>query len=118
MLSIMSFWSAMALLCCVIVSLRFAMRHTTLSRLVLLSSRSGETKTLAMGKGGNLFCVDRGAIVRVLSDCCASRTFALGFLVLLAGPGVGGVADTRPRVEAAIGAPALWFVDREASHPT
>jgi len=52
---------------------------------------------------------------RVLSDCWASCTFALGFFVRLggaAGGSRGGVADTRSGVEAAIGAPGLRSVGR------
>ena len=67
------------LLCYVIVPLRLAMGCTTSSRLVLLSSLAGETETLEDGNGGNSFCVGRDSIVRVLSDYCASRTFALSF---------------------------------------
>ena len=54
-------------------------------------------------------------MARVLSDCRASCTFALGFLVRLggaAGGSRGGVADTRSGVEAAIGAPGLRSVGR------
>ena len=84
--------------------------------MAFLPSRSGETETLAVGNGGNPFCVDRGAIVRVFSDCWASSTFALGFLIRPLGEAAsvarGGVADTRSGVEAAIGAPRLRSVGR------
>jgi hypothetical protein len=102
----MLFWFVMTLLYCVIISSRPVTSLAIPPRLVLLPSRSGET--LAVGNGGNPFCVDRGAIVRVFSDCWASSTFALGFLVRpfggAAGGTRGGVADTRLGVEAAIGA--------------
>ena len=86
-------------------------------------------ETLAVGNGGSICCVacipvcgavccsncaDLGA-VRVLSDCWASCTFALGFLIRLsgaAGGSRGGVADTRLGVKAAIGAPGLRLVGR------
>ena len=107
----------MTLLCCVIIFFKFVIRLAISSRSVLLPSRLGET--LAVGNGGNPFCVDRCAIVRVFSDCWASSTFALGFLVRpfggAAGGTRGGVADTRSGVEAAIGAPALRSVGRLAA---
>ena len=88
------------------------------SKLVLLPSRSGETETLAVGNGGNPFCVDRGAIVHVFSDCWASSTFALGFLVRplggAAGVARGGVADTRSGVKVTIGALGLRSVGRRS----
>lgn len=79
---------------------------TTLSRLVLLSSLSGETETLADGNDGNLFCVGRDSIVHVLSNHCTSRTFALGFPKRP----LGGVAGTCPGVVVSIWAAALCFV--------
>ncbi|KAF2179574.1 hypothetical protein K469DRAFT_300101 [Zopfia rhizophila CBS 207.26] len=46
-------------------------------------------------------------MVYILNDCCASSTFALGFLARpfsgTAGGSRGGVVDTRSGVEAAIG---------------
>ena len=82
------------------------MSDATSFRFVSLPSRSGATIALADGS----FCVNRGAIERVLNDCWASRTFALGFLVRpfgAAGAREGGVVGTRLGVEAAIGAPRL-----------
>lgn len=95
--------------CYVIVSLRLAMGCTTSSRLVLLSSLSGGTETFADGSGGNSFCVGRDSIVRILSDRCTPRTFALGFPEWPLGGGAGrtrgGVAGTRPGVEVSIEGP-------------
>jgi len=92
------------------------MSLTIFFRLMLLPSHSGKTETLAVGNRGNPFCVDRGAIVRVFSDCWASSTFALGFLVRplseAAGATRGGVANTRSGVDAAIGAPGFRSVGR------
>jgi len=114
----MLFWFVMTLLCCVIISFRFVMSLAISSRLVLLPLRLGETETLAVGNGGNLFCVDRGAIVCVFSDCWAFSTFALGFLVRplggAAGVARGGVADTRLGVEVTIGALGLCLVGRRS----
>jgi len=89
----------------------------------------GEVEALAVGNGGSICCVACspvcGAVVcylncaniwdRVLSDCWASCTFALGFFVRLggaAGGSRGGVADTRLGVKVAIGAPGLRLVGR------
>lgn len=96
----------MLLLYYVIVSLRLAVGCTTSSRLVLLSSLAGETETLEDGNGGNSFCVGRDSIVRVLSDRCTSRAFALDFPERP----LGGVAGTRPGVVVSIWAAALCFV--------
>lgn len=54
-------------------------------------------------------CADRRETVRVLSDCWASSTFALGFLVR-AFAGEVGVVGTRLGVEAATGASRLSAV--------
>ena len=89
----------------VIVSLRLAVGCTTSSRLVLLSSLAGETETLEDGNGGNSFCVGRDSIVRVLSDRCTSRAFALDFPERPL-----GVAGTRPGVVVSIWAAVLCFV--------
>ncbi|KAF2178941.1 hypothetical protein K469DRAFT_695082 [Zopfia rhizophila CBS 207.26] len=62
-----------------------------------------------------LFCADRSAAIRVLSDCRATSTSTLGFLM---GPfsgaagGARGGVDMRSGVEAAIGAPALCWAGR------
>jgi hypothetical protein len=89
----------------------------------------GEIETLAVGNRGSICCVACSPVysavvccsncadiwARVLSDCWASCTFALGFFVRLggaAGGSRGGVADTRSGVEAAIGAPGLRSVGR------
>ena len=102
----------MMLICCVMVSFRFAMSDVTSSRFVSLPLRSWATVALANGS----FCIDLGAIDGVLNDRCASRTFALGFLARpfdgAAGWVEGGVADARSGVEAAIGAPAPRWVGR------
>ena len=86
------------------------MSDTTSSRFVSLPWRSGAAVALADGS----FCIDLGAIDSVLNDYCASRTFALGFLVQpfddAAGWVEGGVANTRSGVEAAIGALAPHWV--------
>jgi len=47
-------------------------------------------------------CADRRVTVRVLSDCCASSTFALGFLVRALGAAGGGVDGMRSGVEVAL----------------
>jgi hypothetical protein len=100
------FWFAMMLICCVMISFRFAMSDATSSTFVSLLSRLGATVALA----DSSFCVDLGAINCVLNDCWASRTFTLGFLVRPFGgaagcAGEGDVVGTRLRVKAAIGAP-------------
>ena len=59
----------MTLLYYVIISFRFVMSLAISSRLVLLPSHSGETETLAVGNRGNPFYINRGAIVRIFSDC-------------------------------------------------
>ena len=53
-------------------------------------------------------------LFRVLSDCWASSTFALGFLVrpLGAGGTRGGVVNLRSGVDVAIGAPARCLAGR------
>ena len=48
-------------------------------------------------------CADRHVMVRVPSDCCASSTFALGFLVRALGAADGGVDEMRSGVEVASG---------------
>jgi hypothetical protein len=114
----MLFWFVMTLLCCVIISFRFVISLAISSRLVILPSRLGETETLTVGNGGNLFCVNRGAIVHVFSDCWASSTFALGFLIRplgrAAGVARGGVANTRLGVEVTIRALGLRSVGRRS----
>jgi len=65
------------------------------------------------------FCADCRVMVRVLSDCWASSTFALGFLVRPFGSaagcaGEGGVVSTRLGVEA-IGAPRLSAAGHKAA---
>jgi len=83
----MLFWFVITLLCCVIISFRFVMSLAISSRLVLLPSCLGETEKLAVGNGGNLFCVDCGAINHVFNDCWALSTF-VPLVELLAGPEV------------------------------
>lgn len=130
MLSMMLFWFVMMLLCCAIVSLRLAMSCTTSSNLVLALPRVGEMDSRSVGKGGSsssvncyalndasacsgcdavplvLVCLSCGAVVCVLSACCFSSTFALGFLVRALGAASGGVDGVRLGVEVAIGGPA------------
>ena len=67
------------------------MSFTISSKLVLLPLHSGETEMLAVKNGGNQFCVNCGAIVCVFSNCWASSTFTLGFLIHFFG-GAAGVA--------------------------
>jgi len=112
MLLIMLFWLIIMLLCYAIVSLRLSISRQNSSRLIPPPSRSGKVETLAVGNRGSIYCVACipvcGAVcclnyadlraVRVLSDCWASCTFALGFLIRLsgaAGGSKGGVTDTR-----------------------
>ena len=122
MLSIMPFWLVMMLLCCAMVSFRLLISRLNSSRLLVLPAHSGEIDR-AVGNGGNSFCVpcgavraaiwftvvccsscaDRSVLFRVLSDCWASSTFALGFLArpLGAGGTRGGVVEPRSGVDVA-----------------
>jgi len=57
-----------ALLCYVIILLDFVISLAISSRLVILPLYLGETETLTVGNGGNPFCVDCGAVIRVFSN--------------------------------------------------
>ena len=98
LLTATSCWLVMMLFCCAVVSLMLSTSRPTSSRLTPLPSRSSKVD---VENGGSLFyiacdsicdmvcgavvccsyCADRSP--RVLSDCWASSTFALGFFVHL-----------------------------------
>ena len=103
----------MTLLYYIIISFKFVISLAISSRLVILPSRLGEMETLAVRNGGNPFCVDRGVIIYIFSDCWASSTFVLGFLIcpLSGATGVarGGIANTRLGVEITIRALGLYL---------
>ena len=80
-LTLLTFWFAITLLCCTIVSFRFAMSAAPPPNPVLLSTRLGKRNSRVVENGGNpsctacslvdgsSFCAVRSAVIRTLGDC-------------------------------------------------